>query len=104
MNCQISIVNFQMSRSDQSAYLFAVDDFFEVAVLIHVKDIDGQTVLFRHGGSGEIHDLETAADDFVIGDLGEFRGSRVFLRIGGVDTVHTRTFEHNIGFDLQRAE
>ena len=91
-------------RSDQRSYWFAVDDFFEVAVLIHVKDIDGQSVLFRHRGGGEVHDLETAADDFVIGDLGEFRGSRVFLRIGGIDAVYSGSLEHHVGLDLDATQ
>ena len=76
----------------------------QVSYLIHVKDIDRHLVLLAHYGSGLVHHFQSAADHFVVSNSIELRGGRIFLGVSGVDTVHARTFEHNICFDLQRTQ
>ena len=41
---------------------------------------------------------------FVVGDVVELRGCRVLLRVGGVDAVHTGTFQHDIRLNLDAAQ
>ncbi len=88
----------------QGAYFFALHDALEVSDGVHVEDDDGEVVLLAHAGGGEVHDLEAAAQHFVVGDVGELGGCGVFLGVGGVDAVDAGAFEHDVGFDLDAAQ
>ena len=83
---------------------FALEHAAQVAGHVHVEDVDGEVVFATHGGGRHVHHFQTAAQHFIVGDLVELRGGGVFFGIGGVDTVHARTFEHDVGFDLDAAE
>ena len=69
--------------------------------MVHVEDIDRHAVFFAHHGGGLVHHFQSAADHFVVGDLGELGGGGVFLGVGGIDAVHACTLEHHVGTDLQ---
>ena len=64
----------------------------EIAIDIHVEDIDGKIVLLTHRGGREVHDLQAAGIDLVVGDVVKLRGCRVFLGVGGIDAIHACTF------------
>ncbi len=57
-----------------------------------------------HAGGSEVHHFQTALQHFVVGDVVELRGCRVLLRVGGVDAVHTGTFQHDIRLNLDAAQ
>ena len=88
----------------QCANLFSGNYLLQVAHGVHVEDDDGQIVFLAHAGGGEIHHAQVAAEHLVIGDVGELRGCGVFLRVGRVDAVHARAFEHDICLNLDAAQ
>lgn len=88
----------------QRAYLLAGDDLLQIAHGVHVEDDDGQVVFLAHTGGCEVHDAQVAAEHFVIGDVGELRGRRVFLRISRINAVHARALEHHVGLNLDAAQ
>ncbi len=61
-------------------------------------------VLLAESGCREVHDLETAVIDLVIGNLVKLDGSRIFFGIGGIDSVHAGAFEHHVGLNLDAAQ
>ena len=87
-----------------SADGFSSEDAGEVAVFIHIEDIDRQAILLAHRGSGEVHHLESSAVNLVIGDVVKLAGAGVLLRIGGVDAVDACTLKHHVGLDLDAAQ
>lgn len=91
-------------RCHYRSYRFAGDDFFEVTFHVHVEDVDGEVVLLGHHGGGHVHNLEAAADYFVVGDGVELGGRWVLLGIGGVDTVNAGALEHHVGLHLDAAQ
>lgn len=88
---------------NQCSDIFALHYLKQIAVLVHVEDDDRQSVVATECRGGEIHYLESFAVDFIIGDLVELRGGRIFFRVGGVDTVYAGTFQHDVGFDFDAA-
>jgi len=86
------------------ADIFAFHHLLEVAHNVHVEDVDGEVVLLAHGGGGEVHHLESAGVDLVVGDLGELGGGGVLLGVGGVDAVDAGALEHHIGLNLDAAK
>ena len=58
----------------QCAYLFALDYLLQITQNIHVEHIDGQVILHAHGSGSDIHHLQTALDDLLIGDVVELGG------------------------------
>ena len=83
---------------------FAVDDFAQVAILVHIEDIDGQVVVLAHADGGEVHHFQTAAEHFFVSDFVELHGGRVFLRVCRVDTVDASTLQHDVGFNLNTSQ
>ena len=77
---------------------------FQVAVILHIKYKDGQVLLITHGGCGKIHYFQATGIDFIIGTIGQLNGCGSLLGIGGIDTIHTSTFQHYIGFDFDAAQ
>ena len=76
----------------------------EVAHHIHVEYIDRQIVLLAHRGGGEVHHAQVAGINLVEGDVVKLGGCGVLLGVGGVDAVHTRAFEHHVGFHLDASQ
>lgn len=94
----------RVSVVDERSDVFAVHDLLEVADDVHVEDVDGEVVLLAHRRGGEVHDFQSAGVDLVVGDVGELRGGRIFLGVGGVDAVDAGAFEHDVGFNLDAAQ
>ena len=88
------------SQCDDGADGLAAHYLEQIAVHVHVEDVDGQVVVAGHDGGGHVHDLEAAVVDFVVGDAVELRRRGVLLGVGGVDAVHAGTLEHDVGLDL----
>ena len=42
---------------DEGSDFFPFEHFLQVAIYIHVEDVDRQVVLFAHGSSREVHDF-----------------------------------------------
>lgn len=61
----LSVFSIMHQRAD----IFALHHLFQVAVDVHVEDINGQVVLFAHGGGGEVHDLEPLVIDLIVSDI-----------------------------------
>ena len=89
---------------NEGADVLAAEHAHQVALHIHVEDVDGQVVLLAHRRGGEVHHFQPPGVDFVVRDGVELHGVRVFLRVGGVDAVHTRAFQHDVGLDLDAAQ
>ena len=87
-----------------STDIFALHHLLEVTHDVHVEDVDGEVVLLAHGGGGEVHHLESAGVDLVVGDLGELGGGGVLLGVGGVDAVDAGALEHHVGLNFDAAE
>ena len=77
----------------QRSYFFALHHFLQIAYGVHVKDNNGQVVLLAHAGSCKVHDFQTAFQHFVVGNVVELLGRRVFFRIGGIDAVNACPFQ-----------
>jgi hypothetical protein len=88
----------------QCTDFFSLHHFFQITHCVHVKNDDGQVILFAHAGGSEVHHFQTALQHFVVGDVVELHGCRVLLRVGGVDAVHTGTFQHDIRLNLDAAQ
>ena len=88
----------------QCADRFAGNNLLKVAGNIHIKDVDGQTVLLAHGSGGQVHHLEVAVVDLIKGYLIKLGGGGVFLRIGSIYAVHAGSLEHHIGLNLYAAQ
>ena len=52
----------------------AIEHFLQVAYHIHVEDVDGQVVVVAHHHGREIHHLQVALQNLLVGDVIEFRG------------------------------
>ena len=61
-------------------------------------------VLHAHRDGGQVHDTQSFGENFLVCYLAEFLCVGVFLRVSGVDTVHARTFEHDVCFQLDGAQ
>ena len=58
----------------QCAYIFAAHNAFEITHNIHIKDIDGEVVLFTHCCCGEVHNLQSTCINLVVGYVGKLSG------------------------------
>ena len=65
---------------NEGAQILARQKFHEVARLVHVEDNDRQLVVLAKGGGSEVHHLELAVVDLVVGDLVELRGSIYLIK------------------------
>ena len=74
------------------AYVFSFYNLLEVTHDIHVEDVYWQVVLHTHCRSCDIHHLKALGYHVSVSDVVKLRGSRVFLRVGGIDTIYARTF------------
>ena len=88
----------------QSPDVFSFHYFFQVAVHVHVENVDGQMVFLAHRSCGEVHYFQAFVIDFIVCDFTELRGRGVFFRVGRVHAVHTRPFKHHVGFDFNAAQ
>ena len=88
----------------QSPDVFSFHYFFQVAVHVHVENVDGQMVFLAHRSCGEVHYFQAFVVDFIVCDFTELRGRGVFFRVGRVHAVHTRPFKHHVGFDFNAAQ
>ena len=93
-------VRNRASKGDDGADGLAGHDLVEVAVHVHVEDVDGQLVVAGHDGGSHVHDLEAAVVDLVVGDAVKLGCRGILLGVGGVDAVHAGTLEHDVGLDL----
>ena len=89
---------------NQGAYVFSLHYLLQIAYNIHIEHIDGQIVFLAHGGGGEVHYLESASVNLVVGNLFKLGGGGVFLWVGGVDAIHTGAFQHHICFNFNAAQ
>src|SRR5690606_28800286 len=76
----------------------------DVARLPQVEYDNRQLVVHAERDGGCIHHLQLALEHLQIRDVRVFRGVRVEHRIGGIDPVHLRAFEDDLGLDLHGAE
>ncbi len=86
------------------AYVLSGYDLEKIAGGIHIEHNYRQTVLPAHSSGSDIHHFQPACEHLIIGYLVKLHRCGVLLRIGSVDTVHTRALEHHIGTDLDAAE
>ena len=62
----------------QSPDVFSFHYFFQVAVHVHVENVDGQMVFLAHRSCGEVHYFQAFVVDFIVCDFTELRGRGVF--------------------------
>ena len=84
--------------------ILSAHHFLQVAVGVHIEYDDREVVLFTHRGSGQVHYLQAPGIDLIIRNIGELGSRKIFLRISGVNTVHTGTFQHDIRLDLDASQ
>ena len=87
----------------QSPDVFSFHYFFQVAVHVHVENVDGQMVFLAHRSCGEVHYFQAFVVDFIVCDFTELRGRGVFFRVGSIDTIHAGTFQHDICLSFDTA-
>ena len=87
-----------------SAYVFSIQYSGEIANGVHVENVDRQVVVLCHGYGAEVHHSQSSTKHFVIAYLVELSCRGVFLRIGCIYAVNTRTFQHYVGFDFYASE
>ena len=88
----------------QRADFLALHDTEQVSRNVHVEDVDGKVVVLAHADGGKVHDLQTTGENFLVADVVELSSRWVFLWVGGIDAVNTRTLEHDVGFYLYAAK
>ena len=89
---------------NEGADVFAAQHLFQVAHYIHVEHIDGESVFATHGCGGDVHHFQAAREHFIVGDVVELRSRGVLFGVGGVNAIHARSLEHNVGFDFDAAQ
>ena len=60
---------------------FSCHYFLQVAECIHIEYDNRQVIFLAHAGCGEVHHLQTAAQDFVIGNIVKLGCRGVFFRV-----------------------
>src|SRR5215216_8202021 len=60
----------------------------DVALGVHVEDVDRHVVVHAERERGRVHDLQAALERLAGGDLGQELGGVILLRIGRVDALH----------------
>ena len=88
----------------ERANLLAVHHFLQITHNIHIKHIDRQVVVLTHADGCQVHHLQATRQYLLICDLLELRSRRILLWISGIDTIHTGTFQHHVGLDLDAAQ
>ena len=74
----------------QSPDVFSFHYFFQVAVHVHVENVDGQMVFLAHRSCGEVHYFQAFVVDFIVCDFTE-RIHALYVRSGaGTDPRHDR--------------
>ena len=89
---------------NQGADRLTGHDLLEVAVHVHVEDVDGQLVVAGHNGGSHVHDLEATVVNLVVGNAVKLGSCGILLGIGSVDAVHAGTLKHYIGLNLDAAQ
>ena len=89
---------------DERADLLAVHHLLQITHHIHVENIDRQIVVLTHTDGGQVHYLQTTCQHLLIGDLIKLRRRGILLRVGCIDTIHTRALQHHVGLDLDAAQ
>src|SRR5262245_27803269 len=88
------------SYVNQSAFVLAQHHAAQRAGLEDAEHRDRQLLVAAQGEGGGIHHTQVARDRLVEADLGVALGTRVALRIGGVDAVDLGSLEHDLGAHL----
>ena len=72
----------------QGPDVFSFHYFFQVAVHVHVENVDGQMVFLAHRSCGEVHYFQAFVVDFIVCDCIEIEAD-VMLKGTRVDGVYT---------------
>src|SRR5689334_10273424 len=75
------------ARADDGADLLTLHRTQDVALGLHPEDDHRQLVLLAEGERRLVHDLESALDGVVVGQLVVLGRARVHVRVGAVDAV-----------------
>src|SRR5690606_14555077 len=78
--------------------------FGQAAVFMDGIDYYRNVVLTRKGNSGCIHDRKPAIENFLVRQAIETRGVRIFLRVGGINSVNLRALQKRIRLDFGSAK
>src|SRR5688572_27834210 len=85
--------NFLRSlHAHQGTDLIAIQQLLQVAFLVHIEYDDRQVVFFAKRESGHVHYIQVFFENFLEGNVGVAGRSRVFFRIGGINTIYAGTF------------
>ena len=80
---------------------FAPDEAQQVAACVHVEYDDGLVGFLAQREGGHVHHFEIPGNDVIAVYADIALCHRVFLGVGGIDTVHTRTLQNHIRVNLQ---
>src|ERR1035437_6596468 len=89
---------------DDASDCLAQNDATNVARHEEVEDADGHLVVPAEGDRGGVHHSEPLFEHVLVGDARQEDGRGVLLRIGGIDAVHARCLQDDLGTDLVSAE
>ena len=93
-----------VSTMHESTYRLTFHHLFQVAHHIHVEHIDRQVVVVAHHDSREIHHLQSPGKYLFVCYIVELHCRGVFLRVGSIDAIYPRAFQHHIGFYLHASQ
>ena len=72
-----------------------VDNPFQISFHVHIEDINRQVVFVTHGYCREVHNLQSACQNLIVGDVIELCSIRIFFRISRIGS----NSEEKISFD-----
>src|SRR5213082_1851202 len=99
-SASLSVFDCIASLSHDGAHRLAIHDLHQVAASADVEHDETQSVTAAQRDRGRIHHLEILVEDIHVTDTGEEHCGGVLPRVAGVDAVHLRALEHDVGADL----